>query len=172
MLGKPKFSFGDKVKFTINNEEKIGSIYIIDNYGTFEDDSDVSYDILNEDETCLYKHINEKYVELIEVPEKCHSSVMIKKSAIPHTLLVYVLETHKKGQGMIKHQTFIGREDDDVFSMALEALVRAYTEVTGETIQTEHYERLKSLYNANKPIIIKGYTFNIWCLGNPEVSEY
>ena len=106
MLGKPKFSFGDKVKFTINNE----------------------------DETCLYKHINEKYVELIEVPEKCHSSVMIKKSSIPHTLLVYVLETHKKDQGMIKHQTFIGREDEDVFSMALEALVRAYTEVTGETI--------------------------------------
>ena len=108
----------------------------------------------------------------METPETCHSSVMITKSSIPHTLLVYVLETHKKDQGMIKHQTFIGREDEDVFSMALEALVRAYTEVTGETIQTEHYERLKGLYNTNKPIRIKGYTFNIWCLGNPEVSEY
>ena len=64
MLGKPKFVFGDKVKFTINNEKKTGTIYIIDKYGTFEDDSDVSYDILNDDETCLYKHINEKYVEL------------------------------------------------------------------------------------------------------------
>lgn len=69
MLGRPKFKYGDKVKFTINNEEKSGSIYIIDRYGTFEDDSDVSYDILNDDETCLYKHINEKYVELIEVKE-------------------------------------------------------------------------------------------------------
>lgn len=73
---------------------------------------------------------------------------------------------------MIKHQTFIGREDEDVFSMALEALVRAYTEVSGETIKQEHYERLERLYDANKPIRIKDYTFNIWCLGNPEVSEY
>lgn len=171
MLGRPKFEYGDKVKFTINNEEKTGSIYIIDRYGTFEDDSDVNYDIINDDETCLYKHINEKYVELIEAKEKCHSSVMIKKTIISPFLLVYVLETHKKDQGMIKHQTFIGREEDDVFSMALEALVRAYTEVSGETIQPEHYERLESLYDANKPIRIKDYTFNIWCLGNPEVSE-
>ena len=80
--------------------------------GTFKDGSDVSYDILNDDETCLYKHINEKYVELIEAKEKCHSSVMIKKTIISPFLLVYVLETNKKGQGMIKHQTFIGREDE------------------------------------------------------------
>lgn len=67
MLGIPKFNYGEKVKFTIDDVEKIGIIYIIDRYGTFEDDSDVSYDIMVEDDNCLYKHIREdkvhKYVE-------------------------------------------------------------------------------------------------------------
>lgn len=38
-------------------------IYIIDKYGTFEDNSDVSYDILVKEENCLYKHINERLIE-------------------------------------------------------------------------------------------------------------
>ena len=63
MIGKPKFKYNDNVKFTyINSEVKYGVIYIIDKYGTFEDDSDVSYDIFVEKDNCLYKHINEKYV--------------------------------------------------------------------------------------------------------------
>ena len=86
MLGKPKYNIGDSVKFSIevpvydanNKFEKFeketfqGNIYIIDKYGTFEDDSDVSYDIMVTDKKfvstvntkgeCLYKHINEKLV--------------------------------------------------------------------------------------------------------------
>jgi hypothetical protein len=63
MIGKPKFKYNDNVKFTyVNSEVKYGVIYIIDKYGTFEDDSDVSYDIFVENDNCLYKHINEKYV--------------------------------------------------------------------------------------------------------------
>lgn len=60
MLGKPKFKHGDKVRFKVNDTvEKVGSIYIIDKWGTFFDKSDVSYDIMVEDENCLYKHFNE-----------------------------------------------------------------------------------------------------------------
>ena len=71
MLGKPKFEYGQKVRFTItdqngNSIEKIGTIEIIDRYGTFFDTSDVSYDILVEDENCLYKHITERIVEATE----------------------------------------------------------------------------------------------------------
>ena len=68
MIGKPKFNKDDRVKFKINRKEKTGSIYIIDEYGTFFDDSDVSYDIMvdrDEDHgglSCLYKHISEKFV--------------------------------------------------------------------------------------------------------------
>ena len=65
MKGNPKFQYGNLVKFELNGEIKEGIVYIIDKYGTFEDDSDVSYDILvtNEKENCLYKHINEKYLK-------------------------------------------------------------------------------------------------------------
>lgn len=65
MKGNPKFQYGNLVKFELNGEIKEGTVYIIDKYGTFEDDSDVSYDILvkNENEHCLYKHINEKYLK-------------------------------------------------------------------------------------------------------------
>ena len=71
MRGKPKFVYGEKVRFTISDQEdnameKIGSIEIIDRYGTFFNPSDVSYDILVEDENCLYKHITERIVEATE----------------------------------------------------------------------------------------------------------
>lgn len=63
MKGFPKFLYKQNVQFEFNNEVKEGFIYIIDKYGTFFDDSDVSYDIMVESENCLYKHINEKYVK-------------------------------------------------------------------------------------------------------------
>ena len=62
MLGKPKHKVGDTVKFIFNNELKTGSVFVVDKYGTFDNSTDVSYDILVEDENVLYKHIQEKYV--------------------------------------------------------------------------------------------------------------
>lgn len=62
MLGKPKYIVDQLVTFTIDNKLKTGLIWIVDKYGTFEDNSDVSYDIMVKEENCLYKHISEKYV--------------------------------------------------------------------------------------------------------------
>lgn len=61
MLGKPKFKYGDHVSFTCAGKTLEGTVYIIDPYGTFEDSSDVSYDVLVESEPtgCLYKHLRE-----------------------------------------------------------------------------------------------------------------
>lgn len=77
MLGKPKFKYSDTVKFKLQDKEYVGEIYIVDEYGTWEDPSDVYYDILvkdafkegdkyynpNGNNDCLYKHIPEKLVE-------------------------------------------------------------------------------------------------------------
>ena len=67
MLGIPKFSYGEKVTIDFDGKEYVGTIAIVDKYGTFFDDSDVSYDILVNDfdghKECLVKHINEKYVK-------------------------------------------------------------------------------------------------------------
>ena len=69
MLGKPKYKLGDNVKFTVFNDgqklQKEGYIYIIDSRGTFFDKSDVNYDIMVDEENCLYKHINEQNVVLL-----------------------------------------------------------------------------------------------------------
>lgn len=65
MIGKPKFKIGDQVTFTLEKLGTIkGNIYIIDPYGTFEDDSDVSYDIMGmyKDQETLFKHIPERLV--------------------------------------------------------------------------------------------------------------
>ena len=64
MKGHPKFNYNDEVKFNLDGEIKKGIVYVIDKYGTFEDDSDVSYDVLveNENGKCLYKHINENFL--------------------------------------------------------------------------------------------------------------
>lgn len=66
MKGCPKYKVGDLVRFkyTVDHveSEKCGSIYIVDKYGVIEDGSDVSYDVMIEEENCLYKHINEKFI--------------------------------------------------------------------------------------------------------------
>lgn len=62
MIGKPKYKYGDIVCFKTAKGDKIGKVAIIDKYGTFERNDDVSYDILVESENCLYKHIPEQYV--------------------------------------------------------------------------------------------------------------
>lgn len=59
MVGNPKYKIGDNVSFTLENEIKQGEIYIVDKYGTFEDDSDVSYDIFVKSDNVLYKHVKE-----------------------------------------------------------------------------------------------------------------
>jgi len=66
MLGKPKFKYDDPVQFSINGKVKIGKIAIIDAYGTFRYSEDVCYDIYVESDNCLYKHIQEQYVEPYE----------------------------------------------------------------------------------------------------------
>lgn len=62
MKGRPKYGVGDEVTFTIKDVTKQGTIYIVDSYGTFEDDSDVSYDIMVLEDNTLYKHIREDFV--------------------------------------------------------------------------------------------------------------
>lgn len=66
MKGKPKFKYNDEVIFQwITGEEKTGTIYIVDSHGTWDDPSDVSYDIMSEmdGKKCLFKHITEKWVK-------------------------------------------------------------------------------------------------------------
>ena len=66
MRGNPKYQLGDIVRFRFmlndTNLIKEGTIAIIDKYGTFEDNSDVSYDIYIQSENMLYKHFQESYV--------------------------------------------------------------------------------------------------------------
>ena len=66
MVGQPKYKYGDKVSFKLDDKVKVGTIYIIDKYGTFFDDSDVSYDVMVEPENCLYKHIREDGLTKVE----------------------------------------------------------------------------------------------------------
>ena len=70
MLGNPKYKEGDKVYFKLSGSNTIymGNIAIVDRYGTFENNTDVSYDIIvNNDpdyfpEKVLYKHITESLI--------------------------------------------------------------------------------------------------------------
>ena len=62
ILGKPKFTRGDYVEFEARGEIKRGKIYIVDAFGTFEQMEEPSYDIIVEEENCLYKHFPESSV--------------------------------------------------------------------------------------------------------------
>ena len=67
MKGFPKYKIGDKIHFEFTIEDKKysedGEVVVVDKYGTFEDDSDVSYDIRLKDGS-WWKHISEKYISL------------------------------------------------------------------------------------------------------------
>lgn len=75
MIGQPKYNYDDIVEFDINidkvNYTLQGKVYIIDRYGTFEQNKDVSYDIMvdrspfHNNEPCLYKHIIETKIRKI-----------------------------------------------------------------------------------------------------------
>ncbi|MGN0650676.1 MAG: hypothetical protein ACI4KM_09595 [Oscillospiraceae bacterium] len=71
MLGKPKYKLGERVKFKCNGAWLVGVVEIIDSYGTFEQNEEVSYDILSElnGEPCLYKHIRESGVFPVDESE-------------------------------------------------------------------------------------------------------
>ena len=62
MIGEPKYRKNQNVKFTICGKTIKGKIHIIDKYGTFEQNDEVSYDIFSEEDNCLYKHIPESMV--------------------------------------------------------------------------------------------------------------
>lgn len=64
MLGKPKYEYDQEVFFKINDTEYKGRIYIIDAYGTFFQNKEVSYDIFVETDKgrVLFKHITEPLI--------------------------------------------------------------------------------------------------------------
>ena len=61
---RPRYCRGDMVRFLWADTEKIGKISIIDVHGTFEQRKECSYDIISEEDNCLYKHIGES--EIVE----------------------------------------------------------------------------------------------------------
>lgn len=69
MIGKPKFKYKDVVEFKYNGEKIVGTVEIIDSYGTYFDKSDVSYDIMCDDykgQQMFFKHVTERLVKKYE----------------------------------------------------------------------------------------------------------
>jgi hypothetical protein len=63
MIGHPKYKRSDVVTFKCRDDVKTGTIYIVDSWGTFEQNDEPSYDIMVESENCLYKHIRESWID-------------------------------------------------------------------------------------------------------------
>lgn len=61
-LGNPKYKYEDVVTFALDGKEKTGSVFVVDAFGTFDQNIEPSYDILVHDENILYKHIRETFV--------------------------------------------------------------------------------------------------------------
>lgn len=62
-MENPKYKLNDTVTFKFEDKELTGTVYIVDKYGTFEQNVEPSYDILVEEENCLYKHIVQSLVK-------------------------------------------------------------------------------------------------------------
>lgn len=63
IVDPPKYKKGDLVRFPVQDEILVGSVSIIDAYGTFEQSEEPSYDIFVKGTPgTLYKHIRESRV--------------------------------------------------------------------------------------------------------------
>lgn len=100
MLGHPKYKKGDIVRFnTMSYDDahheiephpvkSIGEIYIVDAYGTFEQDDEVSYDILIPG-VVLVKHCAESTItELIRSADDPHEDDYVKFDKDTNIMLV------------------------------------------------------------------------------------
>lgn len=73
-MKEPKYEYGDIVTFSIqmpgNDFETHfeGYVYIIDRYGTFEQNEEPSYDIFVPYMNTLFKHFREHLVEFVRKP--------------------------------------------------------------------------------------------------------
>lgn len=60
--GRPKYMRGDIVRIKWDDTEKVGKVYIVDAFGTFEQSEEPSYDVVVGEDNCLYKHIAESEI--------------------------------------------------------------------------------------------------------------
>lgn len=61
-MKKPDYTYGDKVQFNFQDKVLEGFVEIVDAYGTFDQSEKPSYDIMVEEENCLYKHVRESCI--------------------------------------------------------------------------------------------------------------
>ncbi len=64
-IGHPKYQWRNRVRFVFEDWELEGIIQVVDAWGTIEQDEEPSYDILCEEENCVYQHVLES--EIIEL---------------------------------------------------------------------------------------------------------
>lgn len=62
VLGKPAYTYGDIVKIKWDDSAITGKIVTVDANGTFDQKEEPSYDILSEEQNCLYKHVCESQI--------------------------------------------------------------------------------------------------------------
>ena len=67
-LGKPKYKIDDEVGFYLDDKYFKGKVYIVDKWGTFEQNEEPSYDVMIEDfgkkgNSCLVKHVRESLIK-------------------------------------------------------------------------------------------------------------
>lgn len=67
-MKQPDFKRGDVVQFTWNDMVKQGEVYIVDAFGTFEQQEEPSYDVRTDEG--LFKHLRESELTLVEENEK------------------------------------------------------------------------------------------------------
>lgn len=110
MKGKPQFKVGNKVRFFVQDTMYTGYVYIVDAYGTFEYPDDVSYDIMLEDEKCLFKHIPEIYVSadsIIDYQKLVRVSTYAQQKGVSVQAIYKQIDTGKVSSIKIDGITFI-----------------------------------------------------------------
>lgn len=108
MIGEPRYSKGDDVYFLFNGDMLHGSVFVVDRYGTFEQNEEPSYDILDNISNTLYKHVREKFV-IGKVSYADNTNKTVNNTKIKHLVyedinntpkgVDYVLETMFNSSG-------------------------------------------------------------------------
>lgn len=95
-MPQPKYKRGDKVRFSVEENEDIleGEIRIIDKYGTFEQNEEPSYDIYRLENNTLYKHVRQSFIiEQVEKKKKMLNLTETEAKNVAEFIELYLIES-------------------------------------------------------------------------------
>lgn len=154
-MNKPKYNYDDVVSFELEHNDKTylctGKVYIVDKYGTIEQNEEPSYDIMVDNflggkEPCLVKHIRESSIEDKSMPKDFLEEHFVKgaeKCSSPEDILNWYRNLYYK-EDKNTERRIVAEAINEFFVKKLPELLKEAKIVATDTVDAYMYANLRN----------------------------